>query len=109
MVSEQGVWILAVPRQWVGVYQRGGQLGDCVHGRVLGADRHLVRVPDAELTVDHDRDLRVKMVTDPPHSQAAHVDDPVRAAQRGLGCLQQGRVHGVQQPPEHLPGRILEQ
>ncbi len=31
MVSEQCVWILAVPRQWVGVYQRGGQLGDCVH------------------------------------------------------------------------------
>ena len=25
MVSEQGVWILAVPRQWVGVYQRGGR------------------------------------------------------------------------------------
>ena len=108
MVGEQGVWIAGSPGCGSAWTSAAVSWAMACSSACSALDRHLVRVPEAELAVDHDRDLRVQMVADPAHSQAAHVDDPGRPAQRGLGCLQQGRVHGVHQPPEHLLRRILE-
>ena len=100
--------IIACLRLRVGMHQRGGQPRQRMQQVVLGGDRDLVSLDRAGTGIDDDLAFGAQMVPDPAQPDLADIEHSRRRTQRLLHLIDQGRVHGVHQPPVDLAGRLPE-